>query len=565
MIFMGSVVATEDNNLDNNNLTVDSSNDMLSSIADDALSISIDENVLGASPKTTTVDVAGENHNEMDDKTIKQALDDASDGDTIIINGNEYAHVHRTIDKKLVIKSEVGTSLSPCSSSADSGYHGIFYLTSKASSTVIYGFNFIGDGMLYNSGDYAILINGASNVIIRNCTFSNIGVADAIRIQNANGVTIEDCSIADAVYGVNIKDSSNVVVKNSDIKNNEIAGVSLSGSSKNTNIVFNNLTNNGVGVNLTSSNYVYILSNYIANNYHGVYVNCNVTRIEIKGNFFNQNKMYEVLNDYRVKNLVNSKLKIGYPDLEIIDNNYMVGLEGAQEERPVYRITYDYKGTNKGDFAYDSANDVYKYVGDGKGDYVSNKGAVFLRYVFEINKNVNCPVIFYTYDKGVQWSMSGNYELQLSEITQVKKGIYSISIVDENGYIAKDLSSVPVTFYLNKATKHVKPDDGDIYKTVMMVNGTATARFYQNEFSENGNVITAVLPTNGVNFDDKVSKTFAVDDASIPGTPTNTTLSVSNLNTYPNSKQQFVVSLKDSNGNAVVGETVTLKLNSVTY
>ena len=564
MIFIGSVAAIEDNGIDNDNLTSGSSSDMISSV-DENVESNSNENALMASPKTTTVDAVGENHNEMNDKTIKQALDGASDGDAIIINGNEYVHVHRTIDKKLTIKSEVGTSLSPCSSSADSGYHGIFYLTSKASGTVIEGFNFIGDGMLYNNGDYAIFINGASNVIIRNCTFTDIGTSDAIRLENAKGVTIEDCSIADAVYGVNIKDSTNVVVKNSDIKNNEIAGVSVSGSSKNTNIIYNNLTNNGVGVNLTSSNYVYVLSNYIANNYHGVYVNCNVTRIEIKGNFFNQNKMYEVLNDYRVKNLVNSKLRIGYPDLEIIDNNYMVGLEGAQEERPVYRIQYDYKGTNKGDFAYDSVNDVYKYVGDNKGDYISNKGAVFLRYVFEINKNVNCPVIFYTYDKGVQWSMSGNYELQLSEITQVKKGIYSISIVDENGNIAKDLSSVPITFYLNKATKHVKPDEGDIYRTVMMVNGTATVRFYQSEFAEGGNIITAVVPTNGVNFDDKVSKTFTVDDAAIPGTPSNTTLIVSNLNTYPNSNQQLVISLKDVNGNPISGETVTVKLNSKTY
>ena len=263
--------------------------------------------------------------------------------------------------------------------------------------------------------------------------------------------------------------------------------------------------------------------------------------------------------------MVDMVKKVGYRDLEIIDNNYMVGLEGAQDERPVYRITYDYKGKNKGDYAYDAVNDVFKYVGDGNGDYIDNKGAVFLRYVFEINKNVNCPVIFYIYEGGKQWSLSGNYELQLSEITQVKKGIYSISIVDENGNVAKDLSSVPVTFYLNKATKHVKPDEGDVFKTVMMKNGTATVRFYQDEFAQSGNVITAVVPTNGANFDDKVSKTFKVKDEDIPGTSTNTTLTVSDLNTYPNSNKEFVVTLMDTNGNPVVGESVTFDLNSKKY
>ena len=561
MIFIGSVSATEGNNL---NLTKDSSIDMMSSIDENLMSTSMGDDILQTG-KTITVDAVGENHNEMNEKTIQKALDDANDDDTIIINGNNYEHVHRTIDKKLTIKSEVGTVLSPCSSTKDSGYHGIFYLTSKASGTVIEGFNFIGNGMLYGNGDYAILVNGASNVIIRNCTFSDIDSGDAIRLEKANGAIIDNVAVNGAVYGVNIKDSNNVVVENSDIKNNAIAAVSVAGSSKNTKIISNNLTNNGVGVNLTSSNYVYILNNYIAYNTHGVYVNCNVTKIEIKGNFFNQNKIYEVLNDYRVRNLVDMVKKVGYPDLEIIDNNYMVGLEGAQDERPVYRITYDYKGKNKGDYSYDAVNDVYKYVGDGKGDYTNNKGAVFLRYVFEINKNVNCPVIFYTYEGGKQWSLSGNYELQLSEITQVKKGIYSISIVDENGNIAKDLSSVPVTFYLNKATKHVKPDEGDIYRTVMMVNGTAKVRFYQNEFAQSGNVITAVVPTNGANFDDKVSKTFNVDDEAIPGTPTDTTLTVNNLNTYPNSNQEFSVVLKDINGNPVAGESITVKLNSKTY
>ena len=564
MMFVGSVSAIQDNNL---NLTSDASGDMLQSVDENMLTASTDEDTLSAS-KTIPVDAVGENHNEMNDKTIKKAFDDANDGDTIIINGNYYEHVHRVIDKKLTIKSEVGTSFSHCSNqgSADSGHQGIFYLTSKASGTVIEGFNFNNDnGMLFDNQGYSILIDGASNVIIRNCTFSNNGVGDAIRLENAKGITIENSVIADAVYGINIKNSRDVTVRDSDIKNHKIAGVSVSGSSKNTNIISNNITSNGVGVNLTSSNGIYILSNYIAHNTHGVYVNCNITKIEIKGNFFNQNKVYEVLNDYRVRNIVDMVKKIGYRDLEIIDNNYMVGLEGAQDERPVYRITYDYKGKNKGDYSYDSVNDVFKYVGDGKGDYTENKGAVFLRYVFEINKNVNCPVIFYTYEGGRQWSLSGNYELQLSEITQVKKGKYSISIVDENGNIAKDLSSVPVTFYLNKATKHVKPDEGDVYRTVMMVNGTATVRFYQDEFAQSGNVITAVVPTNGANFDNKVSKSFNVNDADLPGTPTNTTLTVSDLSTYPNSNQKFTVTLMDTNGNPVVGESINIELNSKKY
>ena len=575
---LGCVAASQDNNM-----TVDSP--ILESVdeSNNQLTVYNDSSVL-EEPQTIYVDNIGENHNEMNEHTIRNAINSASAGDTIVVNGQNYVHTHLLIDKPLTIRSDVGTTLDPCTSTAYSGYPGVFYITSNANGTIIEGFTFVNDDLRVYGEGYAILVDGASNVKLKNCTISNNGEADAIRlvnskdtliqnvttsdavngirIVNSENINVEDSNIYGNIYGINIIDSTKTTINSNTISSNKVAGICVAGTSRNSKIIYNNLTNNAIGVNLTSSDYVYILSNYIAHNTHGVYVNCNVTKIEIKGNFFNQNKMYEVLNDYRVKNLVVNK--VGYPDLEIIDNNYMVGLEGGDSERPVYRNVYEYRGANKGDYSYDSANDVYKYVGTNKGSYILNKGAVFLRYVFEINKNVQCPVIYYQYGP-LSWSLSGNYELQLSEITQVKKGIYSISIVDENGNIAKDLSSVPVTFYINKANKHVKPDEGDVYKTVMMVNGTATVRFYQDDFAETGNVITAVFPTNGANFDDKVAKSFNVDDSSIPGTPSNTTLTVSYLSTYPNSNQQFTVTLKDTAGNAIIGENVTINLNSKNY
>jgi hypothetical protein len=411
LMCVGSVAASEDNTI---NLTADSS----------SMGLGISDDVALSASQTVNVDNFGENHNEMNDHTIRNAINSANVGDTILVNGAEYVHTHIKIDKKLTIKSNVGTRLSSCSSKVDSGHQGVFYLTSGASGTIIEGFVFNNDdGVLFDGEGYAILINGASDVIIRNCTFSNAGYGDAIRLENAKNTLIENVSINDAKYGIKIVDSAKTRVDSSSIVNNAVAGVAIAGSSKDSTIIYSNVTNNGVGFNLTSSDNVYILSNYIAYNYHGVYVNCNVTKIEIKGNFFNQNTMYEVLNDYRVRNIIDTKKRIGYPDREVIDNNYMIGLTGADAERPVYRITYDYKGEGKGEYTYDSENDVFKFVGDYKGDYTVNKGAVYLRYVFEINKNVFCPVIFFKYEGGVQWSLSGNYELELSEITQVKKGV----------------------------------------------------------------------------------------------------------------------------------------------
>lgn len=556
---VSSVAANEDNNL-----TSDSSNDELGiNYESDFNELSLtDTNSELSESQTIIVDDVGGEYNEMNKHSIRDAIKSANAGDTIVIQGSSYVHTHVVIDKQLTIKSDVGTKLSSCSSQAYSNHQGVFYLTSKASGTIIEGFNFNNDdGVLWDNEGYQILIDGASNVIIRNCTFSNDGYGDAIRLVNAQNTLINNVSASGAINGVMIIDSSKTTVESSSIKNNKVAGISIAGTSKDATIIYCNVTDNVLGFNLTSSDHIRILSNYIAYNTHGVYVNCNVTKIEIKGNFFNQNKKYEVLNDYRVRNLIDpNNSKIGYPDLEVIDNNYIIGLSGGDSERPVYRIIY--QKSSRGDYDYDSANDVYKYVGSGKGTYVQNKGQVFLRYVFEINKNVECPVIYFDYDDGVSWSLSGNYELKLSEITQVKKGVYSISIVDENGNIASDLSSVPITFYLNKAGSSASPQEGDVYKNVMMKNGTATVRFYMDEFKESGNVITAVSPTPGANIDDKVSKKLTIDDGDIPGSVTNSSITVSNLNTYPNSNQVFAATLLDANNNPIVGETLIFLFNS---
>lgn len=545
---IGSVAAIEDNYGENNNLTADSS-DIDLEINDESvkLGISDDDSVISSDP--IIVDGNGGNYNEMSKHSIRNAINSANAGDTIVISGESYVHTHVVIDKPLTIRSDVGTKLSSCSSTDYSGHQGIFYITSQASGTIIEGFNFNNDdGVLYDSEGYAILINGASNVVIRNCTFSTKDTGDAIRLENAINAVIHDVTISNAENGIKIKNSQNVIVKDStiansnygiydvnstkttistnNINNNKIAGIKIAGTSQNPMVISNNITSNKkYGVELTSSKNINILSNYIAfNTDFGVYVDCPVEKIKINGNFFNKNVKGEVYNS----NAVNNVWVPGGEELEEINNNYMIGLN---YERAINR---------------------------------AGSGGVFLGYVFEINENVDCPIIHFNY-YDENWARGGNYELQLSNITQIKRGIYSISIVDENGNIATDLSSVPVTFYLNKVGKSATPKATDTYRTVMMKNGTATVRFYMGEFNETGNVITAVVPTPGANIDDKVSKTFTVPDEAIPGVPVNTVLTVTSLNTYPNSNQEIVATLKDVNGKAVVGEPLIFNINSKTY
>ena len=526
---------------------------------------------------TINVDI-DDNPNQMSNPTIQNAINRANSGDTIIINGDYFQHCHFIVDKKLTIKSSNTTTLTPCTSTRDSGHVGIFYLTSQASGSIIEGFVLGHDNKYGESEGYGVLISGASDVIIKNCTINTNSLADSIRLENTKNTLIDNVDVFNSVNGINIKNSESVSVTNSIIRNCEnginilsssnsyiyenniysnLVGVNVGNLTSNTTITSNNITNNkNSGVNLSSSAYVNILSNYISNNKFGVYVNCNIVKIVINGNFFNKNTLYEVYDDYRTRNLARD----GGEKLQEINNNFMIG----HNERPVYNSVFKYMGENGGSYTYDEEKDVYINVGSGLGDYEELKDAVFLGYVFEINEYVGCPVIYYTYGPK-PWSQSGNYELQLSNITQIKKGIYSVSIVDENGNIAHDLSSVPVTFYVNKADSSSTPKEGDFYKTVMMKNGTATVRFYMDEFNKSGNIITAVLPTPGAKIDEKVSRTLAIDDADIPGIPLNTTIITSNMDTFPNSNEELTVTLTDINGKVIADEELIFTLNSKTY
>ena len=583
LIVIGSVTASDDVDL----ISLNSSDIELNTIDDgnlnEKIELSQDDDSVLREPQTIVVEEIDKNHNEMTSPTIQKAIDSAKAGDTIIIEGTSYVHCHFVVDKQLTIKSNVNTTMEVCpGSSAGSGYKGIFYISPKASGTVIEGFALTSD--VSNDNDYAILVSGASDVVIQNCQVSNTGYSDIIRIENAqnavvqnvtlsNGenavriknsqkVNVKNCTVENTKNGINVIDSSQIKINDNNIFNNKVSGISFSGTGNDLTVIYNNLTENGDGLRITAPENVYILSNYIAfNKNNGVYIDNNVSYIEVKGNFFNQNIKWDVFNDFHVKNM-----KYNGNEIEVITNNYMInyGFGSGDMDRPVWTQMYEYRpGTSYADYDYDSAKDVFIYVGEGNGDYYGHQEVMFLGYIFDINNFLACPNIYSS--PGNIWSKSGNYQLYLSEIKQVKKGVYSISIVDENGNVATDLSSVPVTFYMNKATKSSTPQEGDLYKTLMMKNGTATVTFAMGEFNETGNVITAVFPTPGNTIDGKISKTFAVNDSDIPGNPIATKIISSDVYMVPNVAENYIATLKDESGNALSGQTIVFKVNGKTY
>ena len=549
LLLIGSAAAS-DADINDNNLTESSSDYELetsftSDGEDEQLGLYGEEQVLSA-PQTIIVDEVSENHNEMGaGGTIQKAIDSANAGDTIIINGRSYIHCHFVINKKLTIISTVGTTMDVCpGNTAGSGHYGIFYISPQASGTSIEGFT-LTSGVSGND-DYGILVSGASNVIIRNCAISNEGSADALRVENAKNIIIQNSVISNADNGIRIKNSENVTVKYSTIKssnygicdvdstktiitsnnilNNKMVGIEIAGSSNNLTISFNNITNNNNhGIELGSCDNINILTNYIASNsVYGVHINAQVVQINIIGNFFYKNIGGEI---YHSSNAFGF-FKPGGDEFEVINNNYMVG---TGNERPVNTAT----------------------------------GGVFLGYAFIIEESIYCPIIHFGYVQDYWYQ--GNYQLKLSDVTQSKKGFYSISVVDANGNVAKGLSSVPVIFYLNKNNDYAAPQEGDVYKTVMMVDGTASARFYASDFKDSGNILTVVFPgaspyITGDQY--KNVKNFTVDDDNIPGEISKTKITLSNLITNANSNADYTITLTDINNNPIVGESVTFNINS---
>ena len=550
-----------DENKNLNNLELEDANE-----GNDKLSSSSEEE----NQLSSTIEIDGSAFNQMNNPTIQDAINSANDGDAIIITGRSYEHCHFIINKRLTIISTVGTVMSPCTTNRrESGTLGIFYIGPQGSGTTIQGFT------LNNAWDddeidvYNILIRGASDVQIVNCTINNTPNGDGIRIENATNTTVRDSIVRNSKRGIKVIGSKQTTIINNNITNNTMNGINIDINNNNTIIRDNNITYNRFnGINLTSAEYVYILNNYISYNQHlgsdnrqsgqGVYVNCNITKIEIKGNYFRENGLYGILNDYRARNL---GYNVGDEDLEIIDNNYFIG-NTYSDVRVAYTIQYSDVGAGNGEFIYDNDNDIYNFVGEGNGDWTIGKTRVYLRYAF-VREDTPCGSTLFK-APSTTWSMN-DYALSISEITQKEKGVYSISIVDKKGNVATDLSSIYVIFYLNKNNDNADPQDGDVYKTVLMQNGTATVKFAEKDYLKTGNVLIACFPGRYDYYKANPYASFNISDSQIPIDSLATKISILNMNTYPNSGAYITATLKDSKGNALSGQTLTFKINGKTY
>ena len=304
----------------------------LTSISDDVLEVSNDD-VLSDSSKTIVVPFDSKNPNEVLLPKIQPAIDGANPGDTVIIEGNPV-HCHITINKKLNIVAGTGTTIDACPHHTHEGLtdFGVFYITKEGSGSTIQGFTFINKDK--SQTPFAILIDGASDVTIKDCTMNyvndNADRISGIVIQNSNNVKLNNLIVNNTINGITIINSTNVDITNCVIGNNINQAIVVSGTSRNVNIISNSITGNeNYGIKLLSANNAVINNNLIKNNGlknddsgSGVYVNTNITKLTVKGNIFLSNALHAIMYDYRTRNLNKDD---GADLLTDIDNNYFEG------------------------------------------------------------------------------------------------------------------------------------------------------------------------------------------------------------------------------------------------
>ena len=202
----------------------------------------------------TTMYVGSSGH---DYTTIQDAINDATDGDTIIVNDGTY-NENVDVDKSVILRSENGSTKTA--------------VTAKYSETSVF----------YISTDN-VTINGFN-------VTGTTSITAGIYLYSSNNHTITNNDVSGNYYGIVLGSSQNNKLTNNKVNSNDMYGIALGGSNNNT-LINNNISNtsNNHGIYLLGSDYNILTSNTVCdNNGHGVYIedasNNTLSGNTVKGN-----------------------------------------------------------------------------------------------------------------------------------------------------------------------------------------------------------------------------------------------------------------------------------------
>ncbi len=206
--------------------------------------------------------------------SIQNAIDDASDGDTIFIFSGSYSE-NIVINKSINLVGENKNKV------IFGYFSGIYLIYIKSSGVNLTRFTIQNNqiGILINDFKHSF-INISENIFSNNM--------EGIRIYNSSDITIKNNSIYNNVnFGIVIFESKNIKITSNNISHN-FKGIYLGRWSNYNNISKNNCSQNGNGVYLDFSFNNSIINNDFIKNTWGVYLknsrNNNITINNIEEN-----------------------------------------------------------------------------------------------------------------------------------------------------------------------------------------------------------------------------------------------------------------------------------------
>ena len=448
---------------------------------------------------------------------IQKIIDDAQPGDTILFTGTQYTMINLAINKPLNIVSTVGTEIYSCEMMTPSGSDNLtaFSIYGGASGTNLTGFN------IHNNNEgYSVNINNTKNIKISNCSISSLN-GIGLNVEGSNNININNNTLYSSITGLNLDNSILSSITNNIITNNNENGILFGSNVSTTLINSNNITSNKhIGINiLESCNNTTITSNSITQNYatnsndgYGIHIDTPINGLNITGNYIFGNGNYGICNDLGVTTLVNGT--------ETLDDNFISG---------------------------HVVRDVVRYIDDGTGNIV--RAPVWIgETCFGGVKNL-CPSAV----------LSG--EAVLGNITQKSSGIYTVSFVDnKTGLTQTGFGSFYVTFFLNKNdTTKGTADQGDVWQTVLVKNGTASVDFSKCNFKNTNNTIFAIAPY--VSFKTAEKTLYTISDSTIPKLTLSTTMTTTKKVIKNGESLIYTLTVKNTNNR----DATNLKLSNIVF
>jgi parallel beta-helix repeat protein len=208
---------------------------------------------------------------------IQDAINDASDGDTVFVFNGIYSHNEITVDKSILLIGEDKNN-----TIITDGYFATPLVSITADGVIMKGFK-----LLNNDQYFGIILCSDNNLIMNNIIADcRIGI-EIINVDVGNNTISENIIESNSEFGISIvNDCKDIAIKDNIIRFN--GGYGILGSTYNTMICGNYFENNSIGIAPNGPLKTPICDNIFVNNGYGIHIGgligFNMTRNSFQNN-----------------------------------------------------------------------------------------------------------------------------------------------------------------------------------------------------------------------------------------------------------------------------------------